>query len=50
MSASDSWGLSRMEQGMVIWFQEEFAFPIDPQVLLTMQAIDWEVLAFDEEY
>jgi hypothetical protein len=26
----------------VIWFQDEFAFPIDPGVLVELAALDWE--------
>ncbi len=35
---------------VVIWFQEEFAFPIDPKVAAQLQALDWERLATDHEY
>jgi hypothetical protein len=35
---------------LVIWFQHEFALPIDPQVVEHLQAIDWETLATDLEY
>lgn len=31
----------------VIWFQQEFAFPIDPQVFDHLQGIDWARLAID---
>jgi hypothetical protein len=37
-------------QLVVIWFQEEFAFPIDPLVTEQLQGIDWERLACDLEY
>ncbi len=33
----------------VIWFQDDFAFPIDPQVLEQIRALDWEQLAQDFE-
>jgi hypothetical protein len=29
----------------VIWFQDEFAFPIDPGVLVELAALDWEAQA-----
>jgi len=32
---------------LVIWFQEEFAFPIDPAVVPQLLAIDWEAHATD---
>jgi hypothetical protein len=35
---------------VVIWFQEEFAFPIDAKVMALMQSLDWEKLASDHEY
>jgi hypothetical protein len=35
---------------IVIWFQEEFAFPIDSGVLAEMLAIDWESHAADMNY
>lgn len=34
----------------VIWFQNEFAFPIDPVVLDRLMAIDWERYAVDMDY
>jgi hypothetical protein len=33
----------------VIWFQEDFAFPIDGAVLEALRQIDWEKLAYDVE-
>jgi hypothetical protein len=33
----------------VIWFQEDFAFPIDKTVLEALRQIDWEKLAYDVE-
>ena len=33
----------------VIWFQEDFAFPIDGAVLEALREIDWEKLAYDVE-
>ena len=35
---------------VVLWFQDEFAFPIDPQVLEHLTGIDWNRLAVDGEY
>jgi hypothetical protein len=29
----------------VIWFQDEFAFPIDPLVLIEIASIDWDAHA-----
>jgi uncharacterized protein (TIGR02996 family) len=34
----------------VIWFQEEFAFPIDPAIREQIRAIDWEKHATDFDY
>jgi uncharacterized protein (TIGR02996 family) len=31
----------------VIWFQDEFAFPIDPRVLEHLRGLDWDSRAFD---
>jgi uncharacterized protein (TIGR02996 family) len=31
----------------VIWFQDEFAFPIDPRVMAQLRAIDWDGHAVD---
>lgn len=31
----------------VIWFQEDFALPLDAQVLAHIQSLDWETLATD---
>lgn len=33
----------------VIWFQEDFAFPIEGAVLEALSQIDWEKLAYDVE-
>jgi hypothetical protein len=35
---------------VVIWFQEEFALPIDPAVVAQLLAIDWEAHAADLDY
>ncbi|WP_437969802.1 hypothetical protein WMF04_11130 [Sorangium sp. So ce260] len=35
---------------VVIWFQDEFAFPIAPVVVTQLLAIDWETHAADLEY
>jgi hypothetical protein len=35
---------------VVVWLQEEFAFPIDPLVLEHLLALDWERLAGEWEY
>jgi hypothetical protein len=34
----------------VIWFQEDFAFPIDAMVLDALRQLDWEQHAHDAEY
>jgi uncharacterized protein (TIGR02996 family) len=34
----------------VIWFQDAYAFPIDPQVLAHLRALDWDARAIDLEY
>ncbi len=34
---------------VVIWFQDEFAYPIDPGVMEKLRALDWERLAVDVE-
>jgi hypothetical protein len=31
----------------VVWFQDEYAFPIDPKVLDALQALDWKAVAHD---
>lgn len=37
--------------GLVItWYQDEFAFPIEPSMLSKLLAIDWETHAADMEY
>jgi hypothetical protein len=33
----------------VIWFQEDFAFPIESAILEALREIDWEKLAYDVE-
>jgi hypothetical protein len=35
---------------VVIWFQEEYAFPIDPDVTRQILGIDWDGLAADIDY
>jgi len=35
---------------VVIWFQSEFAFPIDSAVVAKLLAIDWEAHAADMDY
>ena len=35
---------------VVVWLQDEFAFPIDPQVLEHLLTLDWERLAGEWEY
>lgn len=35
---------------VVIWFQDEFAFPIDPTVVAQLLAIDWDAHAADMSY
>ena len=34
----------------IIWFQDEFAFPLDPLVREQLLAIEWERFATDHEY
>ena len=34
----------------IVWFQHEFAFPIEPDVLEQLRAIEWEQHAVDMEY
>jgi hypothetical protein len=34
---------------VVIWFQEQFALPIDPEIEAQLKALDWESLATDIE-
>ena len=35
---------------VLIWLQDDFAFPIDPAVFAQILAIDWEAHATDMEY
>ena len=35
---------------VIIWYQEEFAFPIEPSVVSKLLAIDWETHAADMDY
>jgi len=35
---------------LVIWFQEQFAFPVDPVAMARIAAIDWDGLAVDLPY
>jgi hypothetical protein len=34
----------------IVWFQENFALPIDKTVLDSIQAIDWNAVAWDWSY
>jgi hypothetical protein len=34
----------------IIWFQDEYAFPIDPEVLPQILAVPWNDVAHDLEY
>ena len=34
-------------RGTVIWFQENFAFPIDAEVMAQIRALDWNAVAID---
>lgn len=36
-----------LSQLMVLWFQDGFAMPIDPQVIEQIQALDWDAVAED---
>ncbi len=44
VSPGDSLDYSQL---VVVWFQDEFAFPIDPAVRERIRAIDWEAHATD---
>jgi hypothetical protein len=33
----------------LVWFQDDFALPIDPLILDMIKAVDWESLARDWE-
>ncbi len=35
---------------VIIWFQDEFAFPIDPTALAQFRAIDWDAHAVDMDF
>lgn len=35
---------------VVVWFQTEFAFPIQESVVTALVSLEWEALAFDYEY
>jgi hypothetical protein len=37
-------------QLVVVWFQDNFALPIDPKVWLQLLAIDWDRHAADYDY
>ncbi len=37
-------------QLVVVWFQDDFAFPIDPSVMAHLHELDWARLAFDFDY
>jgi hypothetical protein len=41
--ADDSGGFASVLR--VIWFQDEFAFPIDPSIVVELAALDWEAQA-----
>jgi hypothetical protein len=34
----------------IIWFQDDYAFPISPDVERAIHAVDWDRLARDDEY
>jgi hypothetical protein len=34
----------------VIWFQDDFAFPIDPAVIEQLESIDWDLYAGNREW
>ena len=34
-------------RGTLVWFQENFAFPIDPEVMAQIRALDWNTVAVD---
>ncbi len=34
----------------IVWFQNDFAFPIDESVLIAIQTLDWESIAVDYQY
>jgi hypothetical protein len=35
---------------IIIWFQEDYAFPIEPEALEQILAVDWARLAADHEF
>jgi hypothetical protein len=35
---------------VIIWFQNDFALPIDPAVVEQIKAIDWDSAAYDWEW
>jgi hypothetical protein len=35
---------------VIIWFQQEYAFPIEPKALEKIRAIDWDQLAADHQH
>lgn len=35
---------------VVMWYQDEFAFPIDPYALESLRNLDWDALATDVDY
>jgi hypothetical protein len=43
---SGMWGISCLT---IVWFQDEWALPIDPSALEAIQKIDWNALAKFEE-
>ena len=34
-------------RGILVWFQENFAFPIDAEVMAQIRALDWNAVAID---
>ncbi len=41
---------SDFSQLVVVWFQDDFAFPIDPSVMEHLHALDWKRIAFGFGY
>jgi hypothetical protein len=43
--AKDAW--FSYPHATLIWFQEDFAFPIDAAVMAEIRALDWSAVAVD---
>jgi len=40
-------GWFRHSHATIVWFQEEFAFPIDAEVMAQIRTIEWSAIAVD---